>query len=253
MHCPICSGLPHERFSVKYTTVEKCSSCGHIYALDPGVDMGVQSWPDPDAMLNVFAERNRRLINFWQKSGFLGTESKLLDFGAGPGHILRSVAAQLPNVSINCIEADATASKYLKSLNFNVFNDLSESTVGGYDAVLLIEVIEHVNDPVDLLRKLKSRLSPSGKIFATTGIGETRSGSRNTHIYDTPEHVHFWTENSFDVCCSKAGLAYTPAPAPAGYMYPRANWAIGLLRETAYTVRDVFMGRHHLVGFLEPT
>jgi len=109
MNCPICSAAPAETFRARYVTVQKCSDCGHIFAQDPAINQGVQLLPEPNAMLSEYAERNKRLVKFWQRSGFVKANSAVLDFGAGSGHILRSLRQLVPSIQISCIEADPAA------------------------------------------------------------------------------------------------------------------------------------------------
>ena len=156
MNCPICTAIPTETFTTRYATVVKCSDCGHLYAEDPKSDQGVIALPDPDRMLNQYATRNLRLIDLWRRHGFLKDSTVLLDFGAGSGHILRSIKQAMPEVDIECIEADPESSRFLLSQGFTVYDSLDETPTGRYDAILLIELLEHVNDPVSLLASLAS-------------------------------------------------------------------------------------------------
>jgi len=249
MNCPICSAAPAETFQARYVTVQKCSDCGHIFAQDPVSNQGVQLLPEPDAMMNEYAARNKRLIDFWLRSGLVKADSAVLDFGAGSGHILRSLRQLVPSIQVSCIEADLTASQFLRSQGFTVFDSLEQSPKGSFDAVILIELLEHLNDPVPLLAEIKSRLRPGGRIFISTPCGETRSGYRKTGAYNTPEHVQFWTEKSFGVLCEKAGLIFRPVPQRVTYARKTvfSRFAYDVLRGT----RDLFMGIRYLVGFLE--
>jgi SAM-dependent methyltransferase len=199
-------------------------------------------------MLDQYAARNKRLINFWLQSGFMNANSAVLDFGAGSGHILRSLKQLVPSIEISCIEADATASAFLRSQAFTVFDTLEQAPTGSFDAIILIELLEHVNDPVSLLVEIKQRLRPGGRIFATTPCGETRSGYRRTAAYDVPEHVEFWTEKSFQLLCEKTGLTFRPVPQRV--MSPRKTLN-RCAYETLRTMRDSVMGIRYLVGFLE--
>jgi 2-polyprenyl-3-methyl-5-hydroxy-6-metoxy-1,4-benzoquinol methylase len=52
----------------------------------------------------------------------------------------------------------------------NVF-DLDPKEIGEFDLVIACELIEHVADPVALLRKLKSFLAPGGRVMVTTPNG----------------------------------------------------------------------------------
>ena len=248
MNCPICSAAPAETFSARFVTAQKCSGCGHIYAQDPVTMQGVQVLVDPDEMMKEYAARNKRLINFWLRSGFIQANSAVLDFGAGSGHILRSLKQLVPSIQISCVEADDAAFKFLHSQPFTVFDSLEQAPRGSFDAIILIELLEHLNDPVPLLLEIKSRLRPGGRMFITPPCGETRTGYRRTSAYDTPEHVQFWTEKSFQLLCEKTGLNFRPVPQRV--MSPRKTlnrWSY----ETLRAMRDSVMGIRYLVGYLQ--
>lgn len=250
MDCPICGSAPRQRFEAKFVTVEQCGSCRHIYAENPGPDQGVQTLVDPDLAFSEYRERNNRLISLWQRGGFLRQDSRVLDVGAGTGHILRSIRGRLPHAQINCTEADHTANSYLRSMNFNVIDGFESAEPKGYDAILLIEVVEHVNDPIEFLRACGKLLRRDGGIFLTTPCGETRSGVRDSlEAYNTPEHIHFWTERSFAICCAKAGFSFRKIEP--GIMYPQKSPVIGAVKSVARVLRDQVHGIRHIVGFLK--
>lgn len=233
---------------MKYVSAAKCGGCGHLYALGVASDHGVQDSPDPEAMLAEYGARNHRLIARWRRDGLVAPNTRILDFGAGSGHILRSLDSEVPGLDIHCIEAGQEAAELLRSRGFVVHSDLSSAVLGSHDAILLIELLEHLSDPVGLLTVMKGYLKPEGRIFMSTPIGETRSGNRNLPTYNTAEHVQFWTESSFALALRKAGLVF--APIHPGVMYPRKNAFDGLLRDTAQCLRDAIQGRRHLVGYL---
>jgi len=154
----------------------------------------------------------------------------------------------MPSVRVSCIEADPTASAFLKSHGFTVHAELSAATINGYDAILLIELLEHLSDPVSFMQEIKRYLRRNGRIFMSTPIGETRSGNRDLKTYDTAEHVQFWTEKSFAACCAQVAVKFHSIHP--GIMYPRLNRVVGFARDVAHDIRDTLQGKRHLVGFL---
>ena len=249
MECPICGHSSGEEFRAKYTLAAKCGNprCGHIYAKHPEEAQGVQEHSDPEADYQAYRKRNENLIRFWRKTGFLTEQAGLLDIGAGGGHVLRSIREKMPGVAITCIEADPQSAEYLSRMGFDVVNGLDDAR-GQYDAILLIEVIEHVNEPVPFLAACKKLLAPRGRIFLTTPCGETRSGSRVTNAYDTSEHVQFFTERSLRLCCEKAGLPHLRLRT-INELYPPRGGIETALRGLARVIRSVVTGRRHLTGF----
>lgn len=253
--CPICGELPRESFQSKHLQVLQCGnpSCGHLYAANAPPDHGVQEHADPRAEREKYWERDKRLVRYWSEQGFLDPDSKVLDFGAGSGHIASAIREFLGVSKITCIEADPLARQWLDTCGLAVAQDL-EQCPSDFTSVLLVELIEHVEAPIALLQKIRHHMAPAGKLFLTTPCGETRSGNRRTNAYDTPEHVHFFTERSLRLALSKAGFRkfqFLVVPA----LYPRGKGVISAgmayLKGIARRIHSRLFGYSHLVVMIE--
>ena len=252
--CAICGNTPVESFNAKWLQVFKCGNpkCGHIYASGQSDYHGVQKHPDTFSEYLRYQDRNRRLVKFWQQRRFLSSDSVVLDFGAGAGHIAKAIREITGTKEITCVEADIESQIALRKDGFHVVERLEQCS-NDFDAVLLVEVIEHIDSPIGLLRAIKAHMRPGRRIFLSTPCGETRSGSRATNAYDTPEHVHFFTEGSLKLAIKKAGfseLEFLRVPE----LYPRERGAIGFstayIKESVRVLRDWFRGYSHLVVFV---
>lgn len=248
MTCPVCGAMPGDGFRAAHVMALKCAhpACGHIYAKDPAPDQGVEGPNDPDVWLAKYAARNAKLIQFWHERGVIGSTTRVLDFGAGTGHILRSVKEAFPQTKITFVEANDLAADQLQARGFNRAHS-AEDAPGSFDLILLIEVIEHVTDPLTLLRTLKPKLAPGGRIFITTPSGEDRRGGRAMTTYDDPAHVHFFTEKSLTLCAERAGLDI--AIEHIGAMQPPERAPLGPIKGAARWVRAKLLGHYHLTGF----
>ena len=121
-----------------------------------------------------------------------------------------------------------------------------------FDAILLIEVLEHMDSPVELLRALKSHLKPGGQLFLSTPCGELRWGSRRTNAYDTPEHIHFFTEKSLVLALNLAGftkICFRTVLAMYPYEWDLLSRSRALLRGMTRLVSDKVLGYSHLIVF----
>jgi cyclopropane fatty-acyl-phospholipid synthase-like methyltransferase len=211
-----------------------------------------------EATESTYAERNERLVAFWEDRRFVTQGSRLLDVGAGSGHLARSLKKRLPGIEILCVEESESLRNQLGRQGFAAAENLdSISSKRSFDAVLLIEVIEHVPDPVDFLDHLRRHLDLEGRIFLTTPCGELMNGSRATNAYDTPEHVQFFTEKSLRLAVKKAGfrdISYEYIEA----LYPRSTSALSLATykrlalKIAQPILARFQGPRHLTGFIDP-
>jgi SAM-dependent methyltransferase len=168
------------------------------------------------------------------------------------------VKRRLPGIDIHCVEESEAIRDRLDRQGFAVSKQLDSIPADrSFDAVLLIEVIEHVPDPVDFLDRLRRCLDSEDRIFLTTPCGELRNGSRATNAYDTPEHAQFFTEKSLRLAVKKAGFrdnTYEYIDA----LYPRGTSALSfatfkrLAMKAARPILRTFEGPRHLTGFIDP-
>jgi len=251
--CPVCGSAAAFTFRSLYVDVGKCKSaaCGHLHALSAAAADGVQTHPAANAEAAVYAERNLRLVSYWRARGFLFDGAKVLDIGAGAGHIDSAMAAAVPGLKISCVEADLDSCDSLLARGFECHARLDLCN-DRFNAILLVEVIEHIADPVPFLKLCADRLMPGGRVFLSTPCGETSKEWRRTNAYSTREHVQFFTEKSLGLACQRAGLSllgYEAAP-----LYPRRAGVAGVLdgmKHALFPLRDLVRGRMHLISFLQ--
>jgi SAM-dependent methyltransferase len=85
----------------------------------------------------------------------------LLDFGAGTGTISSLVREQARAAKILCLEIDPANVAALRSRGFDVIADAAQAE--GVDVVYSSNVLEHIDDDVAALRKLRACLKPGGR------------------------------------------------------------------------------------------
>ncbi len=266
--CPICKSESLYSFKSRWGySIHKCTdtnNCGHLCLADFHPDVGLMNTQDNPALISQLAadnfktyeKRNNHLIQFWIKRGFLKTGVRLFDYGSGTGHILKSLKNRIENISIQCLEASHPLRQHLKSNNFDAISSL-EQTSGTFDAILIIEVLEHLSDPISVLQKLGSCLTPRGKIFISTPCGELRNCSRATNAYNAKEHIHFFTEKSLNLACQMAGLRKINYEIVKELYPPAPLLSIRRIKDLVGTVKSFLLGPdpnpsigfEHLVGF----
>jgi len=258
--CPICGSRGPWAFDSRFVAVHQCEDarCRHLFAVDVDSDHGVMHAAKTEAAQSTYAERNERLIAFWEDRRFVTPESRLLDVGTGSGHLARSLKNRFAGIEIVCVEESESLRNQLERQGFAVAANLAAiASNRSFDAVLLIEVIEHVPDPVGFLDRLRRHLDPKGRIFLTTPCGELRNGSRTTNAYDTPEHVQFFTEKSLRLAVKRAGFRDIRCETIEA-LYPRGPSTLSLAtckRRVLERTRPLlarFQGPRHLTGFIDP-
>ena len=88
--------------------------------------------------------------------------ARVLDVGAGTGEFSRRIAKM--GASVSCVEPDATLRTALASEGFTCFARI-EDAPDGFDAVTMVNVLEHIADDAAALVELRARLRPEGTLF----------------------------------------------------------------------------------------
>lgn len=106
--------------------------------------------------------------------------------------------------------------------------DLDESS---FDVVLLLHVIEHLTDPISVLRNIRRILRPGGLLIVETPRYDTLSfrlfGRRERNIVDN-WHLYFYTTNTLLKSLEEAGFEICEKRVPSRTVTPsRAIGTIG--------------------------
>ncbi len=135
----------------------------------------------------------------------LSGANSVLDFGCGAGHLLPHLAARFPEVYGTDLSPASrqTANELLQGhKNFQgvLPPEELEPLRGGLDAILLIEVIEHLSDEdlKDALDAVLALLKPNGLAVFTTPNNEDLSKSMimcpaSGELFHRWQHVRSWT------------------------------------------------------------
>lgn len=136
--------------------------------------------------------------------------ARVLDLGCGRGAVSRALSAagyQVTGVDIDN-EAVAEARRCYPQLDLRQGSgedDLKEQ-MGSFDAVVSIEVIEHVSDPVTFVKNIHSVLNPGGLCIMTAPYhGYVKNliislrGGWDCHLdpFWKAGHIKFWSERTF--------------------------------------------------------
>lgn len=111
-------------------------------------------------------------------------DKRFLDFGCGEGHMAKYASAQGTVLSIGYDIVKSNNSKFKweeKQENFLLTTDLEKvKSVGPYDAILIYDVLDHAQDPVQILKDAKSLLAENGTVYLRCHPWCGRHGS---HLY----------------------------------------------------------------------
>ncbi len=151
----------------------------------------------------------------------LGANKRVLELGSAAGHFTRALVRD--NCRVVAVELDPVAAKGLEDVAERVVvGDLSDPAViesaiddEGFDVVVAGDVLEHLPDPLTVLRACRSALKPGGMVvLSVPNIAhadiklQLLAGNfdyRDTGLLDRT-HVHFFTRSSVEEMLRDAGL-----------------------------------------------
>ncbi len=159
--------------------VLRCPKCGLVFLSDfpKNVDelyenSGMRKGQEQDIRkirIDADADDNRRFLMTKEKIA----NKVVLDFGCGAGGYLDKAVSVAQ--SVYGIELEKCMRDYLCDKGITCFGSLNlaeKELEGKVDIITMWHVIEHLEDPIGLLKKLKGLLKPNGKIIIETPNAE---------------------------------------------------------------------------------
>ena len=145
-----------------------------------------------------------RIVTIPQK----GDGGKLLDIGCGSGqylNLMRHLGWEVRGVEPSAIACKLSRERWGIEPKQGWIEDISERD---FDIVTMIGVIEHLENPVDALRKIRSILKPGGRLFLTThdisGPGPKLFGE-NWVGWEVPQHLFFFDKRTIHLTMELSG------------------------------------------------
>jgi len=189
----------------------------------------------------------------------VGRENRVLDVGCSSGYLAAPLVARRNTVV--GVELDAAAARVAQGFCEQVLlGDIETMELplepGSFDVVLLSDVIEHLRDPVDTLRRLRRCLRPGGRLVLSTPnvanwalrlsllAGRWRYTDRG--ILDRT-HTHLFTRATLREAIENAGYVVdridfsAPAPGDSDLLDGAAR-AVATLRPTLFAYQWVAVG-----------
>lgn len=222
--CPVGCTAPMKTtgYALPEGLLRRCSSCGQLLS---AVDekrywetMATFNAPDFNQPPVREIERRRsvakrRLQTISQLLGKAPSESRLLDIGCSRGQFV-GFAAQA-GFSAEGVEPAPDIAAAARALGLNVRSGLLEEqhfADSTFDTASLFEVVEHLREPLPLLRECRRILKPGGLLLISTGNAASWTvaaiGARwdYFHIEKDGGHISFFNPQSIALLASNAGF-----------------------------------------------
>jgi len=232
----ISAPLTSESFSITDShygvtaAIYRCMDCGFMQCSDlPEVLPFYESLEDSayEAGRRERSAQARKILEVARK---LQPNGRLLDIGAGSGMLVEQ--AMQMGFQAEGVEPSGWLHEMAKQRNLPVHLGTfpSPAVAGPFDVITLIDVIEHVTNPVELLQSIAASLSPSGSvIIVTPDVGSLAArvfGWKWWHF--RVAHIGYFNKRTLMYALDRAGLrpVLTRRAAwvfPADYLWARTH------------------------------
>lgn len=198
----------------------KCNQCGFIQCFDflePGSFYEEMTDNDYVVSQNARYKEMSRILSFAQP--FLGGGKSLLDIGAGTGMLVKR-ATELGYRAVG-IEPSKQFCDIAVEAGLNVTQSIfpSETIVDKFDVITLIDVIEHVNQPVVFLAQVKQKITPGGFVVVSTPDCNSVLARilKWKWWHYRVAHIGYFNQNYLDHAMTKCGFELVGRSRPSWY------------------------------------
>jgi SAM-dependent methyltransferase len=227
--CSICGGKPSRvgdvigKWSGRRFEVQRCGECRFVFVANPWVDYAeiygdlyyAGGGADPMvSYLHEFDNPNTTIRNL-EWNGIrqvvaslleIQPSTRWLDYGCGTGGLVMYLRGTHGIDAVGHEEGWSLQRLRASGVPLLEAGQL-ESEAGSFDVITAIEVIEHVQDPVAELVRIRRLLRPGGLLFLTTGNAKPHANDLLSWPYLIPEiHISLFEPTTLARAMEEAGL-----------------------------------------------
>jgi len=219
-NCPLCEANEFETLFIKYGFPHvKCNRCGLVY-VNPILNKNEyakltrvkDSWEDvletEDKVKTQALEANYILDIV--ESYLNKKDARICDIGCGPGTLLGE--AKKRGYRILGVEPNKRYHRLLGKKGVDYIGDsfpLRQNISEKFDHMFLINTLEHLREPLEIVREAKKLLEPSGIIYVSAPNIEslvTRILHEKSGTFGGEEHIQFFSRKTLSSLLEKAGF-----------------------------------------------
>ncbi len=225
--CPVCShathfiGFQNGRLDGRRFHVNGCPSCHYAFVVnyrhdystiyDDDYYAGQGADPSVDYLHEIRHLESTIRVYEWEGlckifKDFFPEGGRWLDYGCGLAGLVE-YAQHRGHSIIGCEYGWAASAAKQRGPLILSEDELAEHREA-FDFVTLVEVLEHVADPIDLLRRIRTLMKPGGVLFLTTGNAQPwRSNLLKWSYTRCPDvHISFYEPQTVKLCLQASGF-----------------------------------------------
>lgn len=187
--CKIC-GFKTEKITINSVLYHKCLNCGFLSKDESYIISDEMEYERYKLHNNNDENYLTYQNNFYEMiKDYLNGD--ILDYGCGDNHVLSTILCK------NGYDSFYYDLYFYK--NEDVF-------VKSYDVIILEEVIEHLMEPILVLKRLSKLLKKDGRLIIRTNFIKDGTNLNSWWYLRDITHISFFTLNSFSICSQLLGL-----------------------------------------------
>ncbi len=142
----------------------------------------------------------------------LGTEDPIFEIGSGLGYLtfaLRRAGFNARGIDLSATAVESATRRFGPFYEAISAQDLAQRRAGQAAAIVLAEVIEHIQNPEALIRELIPLLRPNGALLLTTPNKSTHATDTIWDTENPPVHLWWFSETALRGIAGRLGLDIT--------------------------------------------
>jgi SAM-dependent methyltransferase len=222
-NCVVCGGVARHRvvFEKWGFPIFRCVDCGlgsvrltgrldvaEVYNEAYFHGQRADGYADYVGSENVLRSEFRRAVARLRRYGT--AEGRLLEVGCAYGFFLQEAQSHFDCFGI---EVCAEAVEFCRSRSLNV--DHGETSqrlldrLGLFDAVVMLDVIEHLENPHEVLQRVSQSVRPAGSLMISTGDWSSmlaRLMGRKWRLLTPPQHLFYFSDRTLTTLLARVGF-----------------------------------------------
>lgn len=203
----------YRQYADKPLVLKKCGECG--FGLFSPVVAGSASFYQYISAVDYYNDEKWEFGASSVQLQSVGAK-RILDVGCGSGMFLDFLQRQIPSAQLVGYDLNVELLADLPARGHGVLTgDLSQvkelvKQVEPFDAICMLQVLEHASDPIDMLQTFLALLRPGGLLVITTPNASGPIKNFPDALTELPpHHVTRWTEETFKVLFQRFNLNMT--------------------------------------------
>jgi SAM-dependent methyltransferase len=221
-----CCGSQQQHFLVggldsiyarRHYEVVVCDQCGNGITLPVETQASLDElyadtylYPVHECVIGEKRYRAEGLARFLRQQYPASGHARVLEIGCMFGYLMEALQ---PDYRVKGIDLGTEAIRFCRERGLDAeeisVEDYLRKPAERFDLIILSHVFEHLVEPDVVLRQLKERLNPNGRIVLLIPNRDSiarKVGGRNWGWWQVPVHIHHFTENALRALAAREGF-----------------------------------------------